>query len=156
MVTFYSVLKFMAGHVLAGAVVILGTLFATLIFYVVGLATAPNGIDTPVAVIPEFLMLMCIAGVFAFVASTGSFLISILLTWLRSKMRFPVWLPIAVIPLVAFLVVVLIYGRTKDMRFMSVVTGGVFVYFGIYWTLLTSSAALLDFIRAKLSGQKTA
>jgi drug/metabolite transporter superfamily protein YnfA len=65
-------------------------------------------------------------------------------------------LPIAVIPLLALLVVLLIFGRTKDMGFVAVVTGGVFVYFGIYWTLLTSSAAVLDFIRRKLSGQKAA
>jgi drug/metabolite transporter superfamily protein YnfA len=155
-VTFHTVLKFIVGHVLAGAVVILGTLFVTFVCYIVALATAPHGIDTPVAVIPEFLTLMFMAGVVAVVASTGSFLLSVLLMWLRSKRHFPAWLPIAVIPLLALLVVLLIFGRTKDMGFVAVVTGGVFLYFGIYWTLLTSSAAVLDFIRRKLSGQKAA
>ena len=83
MVTFHTVLKFMVGHVLAGAVIILGTLFVTFMSYVTGLATAPHGVDTPVAVIPEFLSLMFMAGAFAVLASTGLFLISTLLQWLR-------------------------------------------------------------------------
>ena len=155
MVTFHTVLKFLVGHILAGAVVILGTLFVTFVCYVAGLATAPHGIDTPVAEIPLFLTLMFMAGVVAVIASTGSFLISVLLTWWRSKQCFPAWLPIVVIPLLAFVVVYLIYGRAKDMAFVSIVTGGVFVYFGIYWTLLTSSSAVLDFLRRSLSRQRT-
>jgi len=156
MVTFHTVLKFIVGHVLAGAVVILGTLLVTFVCYVVGLATAPHGIDTPVAEIPLFFMLMFMACVVAVVASTGSFLISVLLTWLRSKRHFPAWLPVVAIPLLAFVVVFVIYGQTKDMVFLTVVTGGVFVYFGIYWTLLTSSSAVLDFFRRKLSRPKIA
>ncbi|MDB6021605.1 MAG: hypothetical protein JWQ04_1462 [Pedosphaera sp.] len=149
MVTFHTVLKFLVGHILAGAVIILGTLLFTFVCYVAGLATAPHGIDTPVAVIPEFLMLMFMAGLVAVIASTGSFLISTLLTWLRTKRHFPAWLPIAVVPLVAFLIIFLIFGRTKDLAFIAAGAGGVFVYFGIYWTLLTTSAAVLDFIFRK-------
>lgn len=142
------------GHVLAGAGVILGTLAVTFVFYVTGLATAPHGIDTPVAVVPEFLMLMFMAGVVAVTASVGSFLISVILTWLRSLRRFPVWLPVVLIPLLTFVVVLLIYARSKDMVFMTTVTGAVLVYFGIYWTLLTMSGAALDFLRRKLSRRK--
>jgi hypothetical protein len=156
MVTLHTALKFVVGHVLAGAVVILGTLFVTFVCYVFGLATAPHGIDTPVAVIPEFLTLMFMVGVFAVILSTASFVVSVLLTWLRAKRRFPVWLPVAAIPLLTFIVVLLLYGRTRDMSFVAVVTGTAFVYFGIYWTLLTSSGAVLDFFRRKLSSQKTA
>jgi hypothetical protein len=156
MVTFHSVLKFLVGHILAGAVVMLGTLFITFVCYVVGLATAPEGIDTPVAEIPFFLMLMLMAGVFAVVASTASFLTSVFLTWLRTKRRFPAWLPVVAIPLLTFIVVLLGFGRTRGMDFVAVVTGSAFVYFGIYWTLLTSSGAVLDFLRRKLSRHETA
>ena len=149
MITFHTVLKFLVGHILAGAVVILGTLLVTFVCYIIGLATASGGIDTPVAEIPMFLMLMFMAGVVAVSASTGSFLISVLLTWLRSKRRFPAWLPVIGIPLLAFVAVFLIHGQTKDMVFVAIVTGAVFVYFGIYWTLLTSSSAVLDFLRRK-------
>lgn len=154
MVTFHTALKFAVGHVLAGAVVILGTLLVTVVSYVIGLATAPHGIDTPVAVIPEFLMLVFTAGVFAIIISTASFLISVLLTWLRTKRYFPAWLPIVAIPLLTFVVVLLVFGRTKDMNFVETMTGTAFVYFGVYWALLTSSGAVLDFFRRKLSRQK--
>ncbi len=154
MVTFHTALKFVVGHVLAGAVVILGTLLVALACYVIGLATAPHGIDTPAAVIPEFLTLMFMVGVFALVASTASFLISVLLTWLRTKRHFPAWLPVVTIPLLTFVVVLVIFGRTRDMSFVAVVTGMAFVYFGIYWVLLTSSGAVLDFLRRKLFRQK--
>ena len=156
MMTFHTVLKFLVGHILAGAVVILGTLFVAFVCYVVGLATASEGIDIPVAEIPFFLMLMFMAGVFAVGASTASFLASVLLTWLRTKQHFPSWLPVLAVPLVAFVVVALAFGRTKGMDFVAVVTGSAFVYFGIYWTLLTSSGAVLDFLRRKLSRHKTA
>ena len=43
MVTFHTVLKFFIGHVLAGAVIILGTLLVTFVCYVFGLATASQG-----------------------------------------------------------------------------------------------------------------
>jgi hypothetical protein len=156
MITFHTVLKFMVGHILAGAVVILGTLLVTFVCYIIGLATASEGIGTPVAEIPLFLMLMLMAGVVAVSASTGSFLISVLLTRLRSKRRFPAWLPVIAIPLLAFVVVFLIFGKTKDMAFVAIVTGAIFVYFGIYWTLLTTSSAVLDFLRRKFMGQEIA
>jgi len=156
MVTFHTILKFIVGHVLAGAVVILGTLLVTLVCYLVGLATAPQGIDTPAAVLPEFLMLMLMVGVFAVIASTASFVISALLTWLRTKRQFPAWLPVIVIPLITFVVVLLAFGQTRGMDFVALATGLAFVYFGIYWTLLTSSSAVLDFARRKLSRERTA
>ena len=155
MVTLHSGLKFVVGHVLAGAVVILGTLLVTFVCYLLGLATAPAGIDNPIAMIPEFLALMFMAGVFAVVLSTASFGVSVLLTWLRTKRHFPVWLPVIAVPLVTFLVVLLLYGRTRDMSFVAVVTGLVLVYFGIYWTLLTSSGAVIDFLRRMFSSQET-
>ncbi|HTL18787.1 MAG TPA: hypothetical protein VL793_16235 [Patescibacteria group bacterium] len=71
-------MKFIGGRVLAGAVVILGTLLMTLVCYAFALATAPNGIDTPAAVIPEFLILMVTVGIFAVIVSTASFLVSVL------------------------------------------------------------------------------
>lgn len=156
MVTFHTILKFIVGHVLAGAVVILGTLLVTLVCYIVGLATTPQGIDTPAAVIPEFLILIFTAGVFAVIASTASFVISALLTWLRTKRQFPAWLPVIVIPLLTFVVVLLGFGQTRGMDFIALVTGLAFVYFGIYWALLTSSSAVLDFVRRKLSSERTA
>ncbi len=156
MVTFHTVLKFLVGHILAGAVVILGTLLVTFVCYVVGLATAPEGIDTPVAEIPFFLTLMFMAGVVAVSASTGSFLISVLLTWLRSKRHFPGWLPVIAIPLLAFVIVFLIWGQTKGVVFVAIMTGAISLYFGTYWTLLTSSSAVLDFLRRKLIREKTA
>jgi hypothetical protein len=94
---------------------------------------------------------MFMAGVFAVIVSTASFLTSVLLTWIRTKRRFPAWLPVFVIPLLAFIVVLLAFGRTRDRGFVGVVTGAAFVYFGVYWTLLTSSGAVLDFCRRKLS-----
>lgn len=134
---------------------ILGTLLVTFVCYVVGVATAAGGIDNPIAVIPEFFALMFLAGVFAVVFSTAAFVVSVLLTWLRAKRFFPAWLPVFAVPLVTFLVVVLLYGRTREMSFVAVVTGLAFVYFGIYWTLLTSSGAVIDLLRRKFSGQKT-
>lgn len=156
MVTFHTILKFIIGHVLAGATVILGALLVTMVCYIIGLATAPQGIDTPVAVIPEFLILMFMAGVIAVIASTASFVISALLTWLRTKRHFPAWLPVIIIPLLTFLVVLLAMGQTRGMDFVALVTGMAFVYFGIYWTLLTSSSAVLDFARRKLSRERPA
>jgi hypothetical protein len=155
MVKFHTTLKFIVGHVLAGAVVILGTLLVTFVCYIIGLATAPDGIDTPMAVIPEILMLMFMAGVFAVIASTASFLISVLLTWLRTKRHFPAWLPVVAIPLLSFLVVLPIFGQTRGLNFVAALTGAVFVYFGIYWTLLTSSSTVLNFLRRKLWRPKT-
>ncbi|MGZ4974156.1 MAG: hypothetical protein ACXWDN_15450 [Limisphaerales bacterium] len=155
MATFHTALKFVVGHVLAGAVVIIGTLLVTLACYIVGIATATHGIDTPVAVIPEFLMLMFMAGVFAVIASTASFVISVLLTWLRAKRQFPAWLPVIVIPLLTFIVVLLAFGQTRGMDFVGLVTGLAFIYFGIYWALLTSSSAVLDFARRKFSRERT-
>lgn len=149
-VTFHSVLKFIVGHVLAGAVVILGTLLVTLVCYIVGLATDSKGLDTPVAEIPFFLSLMFMAGVAAIIASTSSFLISIFLLWLRSKRPFPFWLPILMVPLLTSVFVLLIFGSAKDMQFMAATTGMAFVYFGIYWTILMSSSAVLDFLRSKI------
>lgn len=154
MVTLHSALKFVAGHVLAGAVIILGTLFVTFACYVIGLATAPHGIDTPVAVIPEFLTLMFMAGIFAVIASTASFLISALLVWLRTKRHFPAWLPLVVIPSATFILTLLIFGPTRGLDFVGLMTALAFVYFGTYWTLLTSSGAVLDFLRRKLSRQQ--
>jgi hypothetical protein len=154
MVAFHTSLKFVVGHVLAGAVVIFGTLLVTLVCYIIGLATAPDGIDTPVAVIPEFLGLMFMAGFFAVMISTVSFVISVLLTWLRSKWPFPVWFPILAIPILTF-VIVLLVSRPTDLSLVALVTGAAFIYFSIYWTLLTSSGAALDYFRIKFSNQKT-
>jgi hypothetical protein len=155
MVTFHKISKFIIGHVLAGTVLILGTLLVVLVCYIIGLATAPQGIDTPAAVIPEFLMLMFMAGVFAVIASTASFLISVFLTCLRTKRQFPAWPPVIVVPLLTFVVVLLAFGQTRGMSFVALVTGLAFVYFGIYWTLLTSFSAVLDFARRKLSRVRT-
>ena len=149
-------MKFVAGHTLAGAVVILGTLMVTLVFYVIGLASSPQGIETPVAVLPEFLALMFTVGVFAVLVSTASFLLSVLLTWLRTKRNFPAWLPVVTIPVLAFVVVLLVFGRTIDKGFVAAVSGAAFVYFGTYWTILTSSGAVLDFFSRKFWNRKTA
>ncbi len=99
---------------------------------------------------------MLMAGVFAVIASTASFMISALLSWLRTKRQFPLWLPVIVIPLLAFVVVLLAFGHSRGTDFVALVTGLVFVYFGIYWTLLVSSSAVLDFARRKLSRERTA
>jgi hypothetical protein len=80
----------------------------------------------------------------------------VFLTWLRAKRRFPAWLPVVGVPLLTFIVVLLVFRETRDMSFVAVVTSLAFVYFGIYWTLLTSSGAVIDFFRRKLSIQKTA
>jgi hypothetical protein len=154
MATFHTILKFVAGHILAGAVIIFGTLFVAFVCYLAGLATAPQGIATPFAVIPEFLMLMFTVSVFAVIVSTSSFLVSALLQWLRSKRHFPVWLPLLLIPVLTFLLVLVMFARTRGMAFVALITGMTFMYFGVYWTLLTSSAAVLDFLRHKLSRQK--
>ena len=156
MISFHTILKFIVGHVLAGAVVILGTLLVTLVCYVVGISTTPDGIDTPAAEVPAFLMLMLTVFLAAITASTGSFVISVFLTWLRTRWKFPAWLPVLVIPSLAFLVLFLIFGRSKDIGFIGLLTGAVFFYFGLYWTLLASSSALLDFLRRKLWKQKAA
>ena len=147
----HTILKFIVGHVLAGAVVIFGTLLVALVCYIIGLARAAHGIDTPAAEIPFFLTLMCMAGLFALIASTGSFLVSTLLTWLRAKRHFPAWVPVVAIPLMTFGFVLPVFGRSKGLDFVAVVTGAVFIYFGIYWALLMSSAAFLDFFRRKFS-----
>jgi drug/metabolite transporter superfamily protein YnfA len=154
MVKFHTILKLLVRHVLAGAIIILGTLFVAFAIYAVGLLTSSDGIDTPVAEIPAFLMWMLMASVVAVVASTGSFLITAFLQWMRSKRHFSVWLPIVVMPVLTFLIVYLTCIQTKDMAFMASVTGGIFVYFTIYWIVVNSSAAVLDIIRRKLTGQK--
>jgi hypothetical protein len=148
-------MKFVLGHVLAGAALIVGTLSVTFMCYIVGLTKSSDSFDTPAAEIPLFLYLMFMAGIFAVIASTSSFLISVLLTWVRMKRHFPAWLPVVIVPLLTFVVVVLIFGRTKDMAFVALVTGLAFLYFGIYWTLLLSSAAVLDFVRHRFSRPKT-
>lgn len=156
MVTFHTILKFIVGHVLAGAAVILGTLSVACGSYLVGLATAPGGIDNPVGVIPEFLTLMFTAGVFAVMVSSASFLVSVLLTWLRTKRRFPAWLPVALVPLVTFVVVLLGFGKSRGLDFAAVVAGLALVYFGIYWAVLVCSSAVLDFLARKFSRRSSA
>jgi hypothetical protein len=139
------------GHILAGAVIISGTLLFTLVCYFFGLATSSYGIDTPAAVIPEFLALMFMASVFAVAVSTGAFILSTLFQWLRSKWHFPVWLPLIIVPPLTFLVTLLVFGRARGLEFAALVTGMSFLFFSIYWTLFVSSGAVLDFIRHKLS-----
>jgi hypothetical protein len=156
MVRFHTALKFIIGHVLAGATIILGTLFVTFVCYLLGLAKAHDSFDTPAAELPFFLSLMFMSGIFAVIASTVSFLISVFLTWLRTKRRFSVWLPIVVVPLLTFIVVLPVFGRTRGLDFVWVATGLAFLYFGIYWTLLTSSGAVLDFLRRIFSRRTTA
>jgi len=154
MVSFHTALKFIVGHILAGATIILGTLLVTVVCYVVGLTNDPHGIDTPVAEIPLFLTLMFMAGIFAVIVSTGSFVLSTLLQWLRPKLHFPVRLPPFVVALLTFMVMLLRFGADGDVAFVALVTGMSFVYFGIYWTLLTCSAAVLDFFQRKLLSRK--
>ena len=147
MVTTQSVLKFIIGHVLAGAVVISGTLLVAFVCYIIGLTTAAGGIDTPPAEFSLFLMIMFMTAVFAVMASTASFLVSVFLTWLRTKRPFPVWAPILLVPVLTLAIILPIFRKTQGIDFVLVVTGVAFVYFGIYWTILTSSAAVLDFLR---------
>ena len=135
---------------MAGTGIILGTLLVAVICYAVGLANVPNGIDTPAAVIPEFLALMFVAGILGVAASTGAFLISIFLQWLRSKWTFSVWLPLLLVPSLVFLVTLLTVGPTRGMDFVVLVTGMAFLHFGIYWTLLSLSGVFLDFFRRLL------
>jgi hypothetical protein len=151
MATFHSVLKFLVGHILAWAVVILGTLGVTLAGYVWGLSTTPDAMDTPVAAFAAFLGVMIMTGLFAVGASTGCFLVSVLLSWLRSQKQFPVWLPVILVPTVTFFFMLLLVWGTQDLSFVGLVTGLVFVYFGVYWTLLTFSGAVLDFFRRRFA-----
>ena len=152
---FHTTLKFVLGHVLAGMAVMVGTVLFAAACYLILLATAPEGIENPVAGIPEFLMLMFMAGVFAVAVSTGLFLISVFLTVLRSKRSFPVWLPVLIVTLVAFAAACLALAGTGDWASIVFLTVASFVYFGTYWTILTSSAAVLDFFRRKFSRTKT-
>ena len=139
----------MVGHVLAGATVILGTLLVTAVGYFAGLVTSPGGIENPVAVIPEFLSLMLMCGAYAVIASTCSFLISVLLQWVRSKWLFPVWLPLIVVPLVTLLVTLPLFEQTRGLPFVELVTGTAVIYFGIYWLVLATSAAVLNYLKRK-------
>ena len=156
MVRSHTVLKFIIGHVLAGATIILGTLLVTFVCYLLGLVKAHNSFDTPAAEIPFFLTLMFTSGVFAVIASSASFLISVLLTWLRTKRPFSVWLPIILVPLLTFIVILPAFGRTRGFDFVWAATGLAFLYFGIYWTLLTSAGAVIDFLRRIFSRRTTA
>jgi hypothetical protein len=155
MATFHSVLKFLVGHILAGAVVILGTLGVMLAGYAWGLSTTPDAMDTPVAAFAAFLGVLIMTALFAVGASAGCFLVSVLFTWMRSQKHFPVWLPVIFLPTVTFFFMLLLFWGTQDLSLVGIVTGLVFVYFGVYWTLLTFSGAVLDFIRRRLAERKT-
>ena len=153
MVTFPAVLKFVLGHILAGAVVIFGSLLVALVCYAFGLSTATHGIESPFAVIPEFLSVMFMVGFLAVIISTVCFLISVLLVWLRAKCHFPAWIPVVGVPIVAF-VVLLAFRGASDMRFGALMAGLSFVYFGVYWTILTLSGVVLDFLCRMVSNKK--
>ena len=140
----------MVGHGLAGAVVILGTLLVTAVCYISGLGAEPHGMNTPVAVVSGFLKLMCAAGVLAVIASATLFLLSVFLMWFRTKRRFPLWLPVVIVPLLACFVV-LFFG---DLELVATMTSAAFIYFGIYWTLLISFSPLLDFLRRMRSSER--
>jgi hypothetical protein len=136
-------IKFMVGHALAGAVVILGTLLVAAIGYIMGLASAPKG--SAGSVIPGFFKLMFTASVVAVIVAATSFLTSVFLMWFRTKRHFPLWLPVLIVPPLACFVA-LFFG---DLEFVATMTSASFIYFGIYWALLLSSSALLDFLRER-------
>ena len=138
-------IKFMVGHALAGAVVILGTLLVAAVGYIIGLSTAPKGVNTPASVIPDFFKLMFTAGVVAVIVAATSFLVSVFLMWFRTRRLFPLWLPLLVVPALACFVV-LFFG---DLEFVATMTSASFIYFGVYWTLLLSSGAVLDFLHQR-------
>lgn len=51
-------------------------------------------------------------------------------------------------------VVLLSHGLRNDLSFVAAVTGTAFVYFGIYWTLLTSSGVVVDFVRRQFRARR--
>ena len=155
MIKSHAILKFLVGHLLASGIVSLGTVLVTVVCYFIGLTRSHDSFDTPAAEIPLFLMVMFAALVLAAIASAGSFVISVFLTWLRTKRPFSAWLPVFIIPVLTFLATLPVFGAARGIDFVWTVTGLTFVYFGIYWTLLTSSGALLDFLRKKFSKQTT-
>ena len=147
-------LRFFAGHMLAGTAVVLSTLLVTLVCYVLAAATSPHGAGNLLEPMPSFAAFMFAGFVVALIAAAGSFLLSIVLTWLRSKKHFPGWLPVAIVPLVALVVLLLLFGQVQYTIFIAIVTGSVFVCFGIYWTVLASSPAVLGFVRRQLCREK--
>ncbi len=150
----HAFLRFSAGHMLAGSAVVVSTLLVTLVCYALAAATAPHGAGNLLEPMPSFASFMFAGFVVALVAAAGSCLLSVVLTWVRSKKHFPGWLPVAIVPLVALVVLLLLFGQVQYTIFIAIVTGTVFVCFGIYWTVLTSSPAVLGFLRRQLCRER--
>jgi hypothetical protein len=151
MLTLHTVLEFVVGHVQAGAGGIICSLVFALGSYAVGLyQSVDGGLDTPVAEFTFFMTLMFTIGLFAVAMSIGSFAVSTLLIWLRTKRRYPLWVPVLAVPLVTLFVVLMVFGGNRDLNFMEFATPLTLVCFGVCWTLLAFSAAVLDFIRRKI------
>ena len=152
MVALQSGIKFVTGHILAGSTLIVGALLVMMACYLFGIATSSDGIDNPVAVVPEFLMLMFLTGCVAVAVSTGCFLASTLLTAIRSKRPFKPWLPVVLSPIFGFPIAYSLFGRSDSQTFALVVAFALSACFALYWTVLVSSGALVDF----LAGRKAA
>jgi hypothetical protein len=153
MTTCRTFLKSLAVHGFAGAAVVLTTLFVSLLCYIAGVATAPHAAGSLLEPMPSFATWMLAGFVIAAIASIGSFLASLVLTWLRSKWPFPGWIPVLVIPLLALVALLLLCGELRYTIFIALSTVAVFLCFGIYWAVLTSRA-LLDFLRRRSSKEK--
>ncbi len=142
---FYAVLKFAISHVFAGIIVIFGSLFVTFSCYIITLIMNPHGIDNPIGIIPEVLALMFTAGLFAAGVSIASFVLSIILTWIRSKKRFHLILPILVTPILTFVIVSLIFREISEKGVFTTVV--LCLYFGVYWIALASSDVVIALFR---------
>ena len=142
-----SAMKFITGHVLAGTTLIGGALVFMAVCYVAGIATSIEGIDSPAAAVPEFLLLMLLAGGVAIAVSTGCFLVSVLLTLVRWKWRFWSWLPLLLAPAFGFPIAYGFFGQAEDGTFALVVASTLSVCFALYWAVLMGSAAVVDFFK---------
>ena len=141
-----TVLKASVGHLLASAVLVFGTLFVVLMYFMFGLMTAPGGIENPAAAFIELGMLLSYAGGGAVTITIGALLVSVILQVIHAKRRFPRWLPVIVIPLlnVPFLLLSILPGSQIAPVALTILIMS--VYFCVYWVVLTSTTVVLDLL----------
>ncbi len=145
-----NAVKFVIGHVLAGVALISGILLLAAVLYGFGLATAPSGVDNPVAVIPEFLFWMLIAFTGALACSTLCFLTTCLFQWFRRKFGIPAWLPPLLVSPIALTVSAAIWWPNERAAAWGF-GWGFSLSFASYWSIVASSNVVADYFFARLA-----
>jgi hypothetical protein len=133
--------KLPLAHLFAGGAVMGSTMIVSALCYVAGVATAPHAAGSVLDPMPSFTRWMLVGFALAVFGSFSAFIVSLVMTWVRKRWAFPRLVPIVVVPLLAFIAMLLFFGQVEHTIMIVLTTVATFAWFGIYWTVLTFSCA---------------